>query len=162
MRRCSMVDATVAKASTCRECQVRVCVWSGDGVVRQDRGIAAHTCRLGLPPPYVATCHLPRDRIAYITEFDARPPAFPPAQHIHAHPAAAQNLLRQKKSHQSSTPHTHTHTDTHTRTPLHYISHPTCLYIPYFELATSRQPDEQSPPTGPRTHFATHSVGAPP
>ena len=121
-----MVDATVAKASTCRECQV---LWSG--VVRQDRGIAAHTCRLGLPPPYVATCHLPRDRIAYITEFDARPPAFPPAQHIHgnhAHPAHKTYFA--KKDHINHRHRTRTHTLTHTHALPYTISHiqPACIY----------------------------------
>ena len=159
MRRCSMVDATVAKASTCRECQVRVvrCGTTGSRYRRAHMpvGVAAAICG-----------HMPLAARPYCVYYGIRrapPRAFPPAQHIHAHPPAPHKTTSPKKSHlQSSTPHTHTHTDTHTRTPLHYISHPTCLYIPYFELATSRQPDEQSPPTGPRTHFATHSVGAPP
>jgi len=60
---------------------------------------------------YVATCHLPRDRIAYITEFDARPPAFPPAQHIHgnhAHPAH-KTYFAKKITSIIDTAHAHTH-----------------------------------------------------
>ena len=153
-----MVDATVAKASTCRECQVLVTRWY-DRIEVSPRTHAGWGCRRHMWPH--ATCRATVLRILR-NSTRAPPRSHPPSISTETTRTPRTKPTSPKKSHQSSTPHTHTHTDTHTRTPLHYISHPTCLYIPYFELATSRQPDEQSPPTGPRTHFATHSVGAPP
>ena len=136
MRRCSMVDATVAKASTCRVVESvrcvsacgQVMVWY-DRIEVSPRTHAGWGCRRHMWPH--ATCRATVLRIPYITEFDARPPAFPPAQHIHgnhAHPAHKTYFA--KKDHINHRHRTRTHTLTHTHALPYTISHiqPACIY----------------------------------